>query len=123
MTGSREYAELFGKTQQHGKLYLQVDSHARGKTFHIWILPNEDKLTDSIYVTKDAIEVYGITGGQPGWTETYGWLHKGKWQDDFKKLVKSKKLEREADLKKEHATTEEAEKERRARVDDLLKAY
>jgi len=123
MKGAKEYAELFEKSQQHGRLYLQVGEHARGKTFRIWILPNDDKLTESIHTVKDAVEVYGVTGGQPGWTETYGWLHKGSWQQDFERLVNSKKLEKEADRKKNQALCEESEKEKQDKVKALLEAY
>lgn len=124
MKGAREYAELFKKSQQHGKLYLQVGSHARGKTFCIWVLPSEERLSNvSVHNVKDAVQVYGITGGQPGWTETYGWLHKGKWQEDFEKLVNSKKLEREAEREKREVLDEEAEKERKQKVKSLLSAY
>lgn len=123
MIGAREYASLFKKSQQHGKLYLQVDSHARGKTFHIWVLPNTDPISDTIYRTKDAIEVYGITGGQPGWSETYGWLHRGKWEHDFEQLVKNKKLEVEAEKERERARKEEAAARKKARIKKLLDAY
>lgn len=123
MKGAKEYAELFEKSQQHDKLYLQVGEHARGKTFHLWILPSEEKLTESIHTCKDAVEVYGITSGQPGWTETYGWLHKGAWQEDFEKLVNSKKLEKEAERKKNQDLNEEAEKEKREKVKSLLASY
>jgi hypothetical protein len=44
-------------------------SHARGETFFIYLIGDNDEL----------FEVYGITGGQRGWTETYGWLRKGTW--------------------------------------------
>lgn len=123
MKGAKKYAELFKKSQQHGKLYLQVGSHARGATFRIWILPSDDRLIESIHTCKDAVEVYGITSGQPGWTETYGWLHEGKWQEDFEKLVNSKKLEREAEQKINQATTEESEKRSRNRIKNLLEGY
>ena len=83
MQGAREYANMFGTNERHGKLRLVSGSHARGKTFHIYVTPDGEK----------EIEVYGITGGQPGWTETYGWLHKGKWQEDFAAIVESRRKE------------------------------
>jgi len=123
MRGAKEYSELFKGNEQHGKLYIKRDSHARGTTLHVWVLPTDEKLQGSIYSCKEAIEVYGITGGQPGWTETYGWLHKGKWKEDFEKIVKSKKLALEAKKAKKKCSTEEAEQKERARVKELLSNY
>ncbi len=93
MNGARKYAGLF-KTGQYGRLYVVSSSHARGSTFHIWVLPeNERGLANGTCNgprNANSVEVYGVTGGQPGWTETYGWLHEGKWQKDFWSLVKEK---------------------------------
>lgn len=125
MKGAREFAKLF-KTGQYGRFYIVSGSHARGATFHIQILPEGEK-AETNYGNKclnsDAVEVYGITGGNPGWTETYGWLHEGAWQDDFMKLVKSKQMELEAKEKQNQATTEEAEQRRRAKEKALLDDY
>lgn len=96
MNGAREFAELF-PTGQYGRLYLVSGSHARGKTFHIYVLPADVTAipngSQNRCLNKDAVEVYGITGGQPGWTESYGWLYGGKWQSDFAALVADKKAE------------------------------
>ena len=89
MQGAKEYAKLFG-TGQHGRLYFLSGEHARGKTFHIYVLPTDDPVSVSIHRVNNAVEVYGILGGQPGWTEYYGWLHKGKWQQDFEGLVQAR---------------------------------
>lgn len=35
-----------------------------------------------------AFEVYGIVGGQPGWTEIYSWIHKGNWVDPIEKYLR-----------------------------------
>ena len=122
MRGATEYARMFC-TKQHGKMFLVSGSHARGETFHIWILPTDEPIMKMPWTVKDAVEVYGITGGQPGWTETYGWLHDGKWKDDFAKLVAARKIEiDEAKAERERAT---AEKETAAteRKIALLAAY
>ena len=122
MRGATEYARMFS-TKQHGKLFLVSGSHARGKTFHIWILPSDEPINKMPWTIKNAVEVYGITGGQPGWTETYGWLHDGKWKDDFAKLVVAREIEiEEAKAERERAT---AEKETAAteRKTALLAAY
>lgn len=100
MKGAREYAQLF-KTGQYGKLFITSRSHARGKIFCIQILPDKVEAIPNhgnMCLNVDAVEVYGVIKGQPGWrqpgwTEEYGWLHKGKWQDDFEKLVVLKKSE------------------------------
>jgi len=94
MKGARKYALLF-KTGQYGKLYITSGNHARGRTFRIQILkegeiakPNGD---GNCCINNGAVIVYGVTGGVRGWTETYGWLHEGKWQEDFEKLVTEKR--------------------------------
>lgn len=92
MQGAREYASLF-KTGQYGRLWIESHSHARGKTFKIYVLPPDVVVERDFIFRTEKVEVYGITSGQPGWTETYGWLHKGKWQEDFEKLVVEAKNE------------------------------
>lgn len=90
MNGARQFAEYF-ETGQYGRFYIVSGCHARGKTFHIFILPEGVEARgngpNNACLNTDAVEVYGIIGGQPGWTESYGWLHRGKWEDDFAALV------------------------------------
>lgn len=82
MNGAREYASLF-KTGQYGCLYIVSGSHARGKTFHIQILPPGVKAIpngpNNLCINAEAVGVYGIIGGNPGWTEVYGWKKHGPW--------------------------------------------
>jgi hypothetical protein len=70
------------------KFIFVTSSHARGKNFHIYLV-EDNKLSDDMLKEK-AFEVYGILGGQNGWTEYYGWLHEGNWVkyviDYFKRL-------------------------------------
>lgn len=113
MKGAREYAELLG-TGTFEKLSYESNSHARGRTFHIWIIDADGNR---------GVEVYGIVSGNPGWTEEYGWLHSGGWVDDFEKLVKSKKLEKEAILKAQEATTKELAFAEELRIQTLLSEY
>lgn len=126
MKGANEYAQLF-ETGQYGRLYLVSGSHARGLTFSIFVLPDGVEAIpngqNNPPLNHDAIEVYGATSGHLGWTETYGWLHDGGWQNDFLKMV----FERKADLAKEKFWLEQkqaaniaAEKER---IEKLLAAY
>ena len=93
MNGAREYSGFF-REGQYGRLYIMPGSHARGYTLHIWVLPEgvSVKPGQSIWEVKP-VEVYGITGGQPGWTECYGWLHRGPWEADFHKLFEQRKAE------------------------------
>ena len=122
MQGAREYATMFSN-EQHGRLYLVCGEHARGKTFHVWVLPAGTAIAGMPWSVKDAVEVYGITGGQPGWTETYGWLHRGKWEQDFDALVERRIAEIAALIERreqEKMAAEEAEREYKAA---LLAAY
>lgn len=122
MRGATEYARMF-RSGQHGKLYFVSDSHARGETFHIWVLPSAEPINSMPWLCEDAIEVYGILGGQPGWTEYYGWLYRGEWEQDFADIVARRKDEiaRHADER----LMREAERERIAkeRKQELLDRY
>jgi len=111
MKGTEKYAHLF-KTGQYGRFYIVSGHHARGNTFHIQLLPDGEQAipngSNNLCTNKDAVEIYGITGGQPGWTETYGWLHKGKWIEDFQKLaaglqwdIECAELERQQQIKQQ----------------------
>jgi hypothetical protein len=122
MNGAREYAAMFS-TGQYGRLYLQSGSHARGATFHIYVLPANVRVKDGQPFSADVVEVYGITGGRPGWTETYGWLHKGKWQDDFAELVKARRAEIEAYNARKEQDQTEAKATERDRKAKLLETY
>jgi len=97
MKGANEYCKLFSKAEQFGKLYILPGSHARGETFRIYVLPkNEDAIPNAGInppLNKEVVEVYGVISGQRGWTEAYGWLHKGPWQEDFEKICDIKREE------------------------------
>lgn len=122
MRGATEYAGLF-TVEQIGRLYIVPGCHARGETLHIYVMPSEEPFRSVPWACADAVEVYGITGGQPGWTETYGWLHTGKWQDDFAALVVQRREAQErARIQRENdkAASEAAHRER---TSQLLKGY
>jgi len=126
MKGAREYAKLF-KTGQYGQLYIVSSSHPRGLTFNIQILPKGEKAIpngiNNLCLNKNAVEVYGIISGQPGWTEEYGWKYKGKWQEDFEKLVRKRKLEiKRQEQKKQNERKIALEKEKE-RIKNLLSNY
>ena len=122
MKGAREYARMFN-TGQHGKLFLVTTSHARGHTFRIWILPSDEPINGMPWTIENAVEVYGITGGQRGWTETYGWLYDGKWKDDFAELVAAKKIEIEEYITKQERAKDEKEIIATKHRNALLAAY
>ena len=125
MEGAREYAEMF-RTGQHGRLYFAASRHARGKTFHIYVLPAGEAAcpnSDSAPLNEGAIEVYGVTGGQPGWTETYGWLHRGPWEQDFAALVEQRRAEIEEDAAIYDEERDERKTAEARRIAALLQTY
>jgi hypothetical protein len=65
------------KTYIYGNIIFITSSHARGKCFHIFLIENPNQSNEEI--KSNAFEVYGVISGNPGWTEQYGWIHKGSW--------------------------------------------
>jgi len=125
MKGANEYAKLF-KTGQYGQLYIRSSSHARGKTFHVYVLPEGEKAIpnyDNPPLNKNCVEVYGVVSGQPGWTETYGWLHEGKWKDDFYKLVEERKAQEVRRQQEQDAHRETKKQEEEMRMQQILSSY
>lgn len=123
MKGANEYAEIFGR-EQHGRLFLYSHSHARGYTFQIWVLPEGITVSnDAPWTCKDAVEVYGVIGGNPGWSEEYGWLHKGKWQNDFQSIVARRKKEIAIEQEQSQQLKKENEQEEKNRIVELLESY
>src|SRR5262245_13947736 len=119
MQGADEYCRLFKETKQYNCLYVVPGSHARGDTFHLYVLPLGEAAKPNgpnAPLNPEAVEVYGIVSGNPGWTETYGWLHKGLWQQDFEKLVRSKELELEDKQRREQAQSTELKQKEQDRV-------
>ena len=126
MQGARKYAELFN-TGQIGRLYITSGSHARGTTFHIQVLPEGVKANrnggPNMCTNDGAVEVYGVTGGQPGWTERYGWLHEGKWQEDCQILVGKAIFDKEAKEKVASKMSKQIAETEDERVTNLLAGY
>lgn len=123
MKGAYEYCEVFKKPEQFGKLYLYPGSHARGDTFDIWLLPTDDECTTKPWLIPDSIEVYGRVGGQLGWTEVYGWIHRGKWQDDFENILESRKETLEKKKSERKLSNAKKKKAEEDRVKNLLANY
>lgn len=92
-------------TQQYGPLYIVRGSHARGATFFIYLLDEDQRLDPAIQrrigpnnkpsVLRDDQAVFGVVGGQPGWDEEYGWLNthsnvvNGRVQGMFEQLMQA----------------------------------
>jgi hypothetical protein len=104
----------YGDGYKFENIIFILSEHARGKTFRIWIYK-----TDAILSTlnDEHLEVYGVTGGNPGWTEMYGWTKDGNWKPYIERyftqleenIKKTEKYERireekihEANKNKEH---------------------
>ena len=123
MNGAREYAQLFCDAEQHGRLLISSGSHARGKYFHVWAMPEGGVPNCYGHAPAGSVEVYGIKGGQPGWTEYYGWLHAGPWQADFATIVGK----RRAEIAEQRALIAEekakAEAEKKAQIAATLATY
>jgi len=93
----------------NGNIIYALSDHARGKCFRIFLVEHTHGLTDKELVnSNNRFEVYGVLGGQNGWTEYYGWIHKGNWVqlitdylDDLKSKidVHCKKVEEHNKLK------------------------
>jgi len=126
MPRTSEYAKLF-KTEQIGKLYFISGSHPRGKTFQIFVLPENEKAIevgfDNPPLNENKVEVYGIVSGQPGWSEVYDWLHYGPWVDDFEKLVEMKREERKLAEEKKLNQTKDLKEKEAERIGKLLANY
>jgi len=106
-----------------GRLFIDKSYHARGKTLRIYVLPKGDWEDIDIHTIKDAVEVYGITGGLPGWTEKYGWLHKGPWVDDVKRIIKDNKERIKRENEYYNKVAKEREKAEKERINKLLSDY
>ena len=98
MKGTREYCNLIewagrsdiievigGGRYRFGNLLMSLDSHARGVTLEMFVV--DDKFSKDRPVSDAKLKVYGAISGQLGLTETYGWLHEGKWQSFFKHMI------------------------------------
>lgn len=126
MQGAREYAKWVKNPVQIGRLYLLPGRHARGKTFRIYVLPHGEDVQEhgpNPPLNKDAVEVYGVVGGNPGWSEWYDWKFTGQWILDFKEIINDLKV-KEADARsKEEADAERERQAEEERQYKLLSTY
>ncbi|MCP4159842.1 MAG: hypothetical protein GY760_07200 [Deltaproteobacteria bacterium] len=127
MRGADEYCSVFRKTEQFGKILIVPSSHARGCTFSIYILADgikyDSEKCNTPHYRDESVEVYGMLGGQRGWTEYYGWIHKGKWCEDFEDIYKKRKSKIEQDNINRLERIKEKEKEEKELKKSLLDNY
>lgn len=86
---NRDDAWYLGKEVYiNGNVLYALSDHARGKCFRICLV-KDNTLVDKELVSKDnCLEVYGVIGGNLGWTEEYGWLKKGTWVTPILKYLR-----------------------------------
>jgi hypothetical protein len=72
---------------------------------------------------KEAVEVYGVIGGQPGWTEYYGWLHNGPWIRDFVNILDKRRKIRDTKKKEQEERIVLAKAQEEERIKNLLSKY
>ena len=125
--GARQFHSIVKKTQQIGRFYFVCGSHARGKTFRIYLLPKGEKAISNgdsnPCLNKDAVEIYGIAFGQPGWSETYGWIEKGKWVDDVMEIINDLDVKNQEAILKAKNSKLEKEKAEKEKRNTLLEDY
>ena len=97
MKGAYEYCHLFPKMEQFGRLIVWPKSNARGKTFHIYVVPKNFKAASNGWCPspENDVEVYGVIGGNSGHSEEYGWVHHGPWEKDFAIVCHARRLQLE----------------------------
>lgn len=125
MIGS-SFSRLF-ETGQYGRFYFVSGYHARGRTFRIFLLPiGEVAIPNGPHNPPrniTAVEVYGVVSGNPGWTESYGWIHKGKWCEDFAKMVSIREAEIKAEKEENDRWVMEQKTKEQERINGLLSSY
>lgn len=127
MKGARKYCELFKKAEQIGRLYILPHFHARGKTFSIFVLRKNESVIENHGINpplnNGAVEVYGVVSGNLGWTESYGWIHHGKWVSDFEKIVAERQVELDFQKDKNKVETEKRRNNENEKIEKNLRSY
>ena len=129
MEGAREYNDVFKRVgEQIERLWIASGSHARGRTLNIYVIPKGEVVTEyhpsNGYPYHDnLVEVYGIINGELGWTEQYGWLMDGKWQEDFKNIIKQRRKENALELKMLTAKKNDKLEQEQEKIKNLLSDY
>lgn len=73
----------------------------------------------NLCINKNAV----VIGGHPGWTERYGWIHKGKWVDDFQNMVNNRTVQVFEEISKAEKLTAQLKEQEMKRVKLLLNNY
>lgn len=128
MEGADKYAKVF-KTGQIDRFYVVSSSHARGLTFNIQLLPKDEQAipngSNNLCTNKNAVHIFGPipNSGQLGWSESYGWLYEGKWQEDFELLYRSKLLQKQHEYEDYLVRCLQSEQSEKVRIQKLLSNY
>ena len=125
-----ECVDLF-ETGQYGRFYVVSYISAAGRpVFVIQILPKDTPAIINVVnkkcnlcLNKDAVEVFGVISEHPTLTIEYGWIHKGKWIDDFEKLIEQKRCEIINEEKENSDKIEKEKSEKIAFETHLLEQY
>lgn len=127
MKGADKYTAVFKEAVQIGCLYILPHYHARGDTFRIYVLPEGVEVIENggtnPPLNDNFVEVYGVISGQLGWTEEYGWLHTGKWIDDFEKIYMDKVAAREKLIAENKNTDSVIAERKKTRENSILSEY
>ena len=133
MKGATDYIDVFDRSgiRKKGRLLIAPGRHARGFTLEVYVLSKEDgeldiPLPSTEQVRKfleNAVKVYGIVSGNPGWDEEYGWLHHGKWEEDFEWFVQELRYEKVMKEQNELIQMLVKQKAKQQKEEEFLKTY
>lgn len=121
----RDLARLF-PTGQYGRFYVVSNLEDIDTPFRVQVLPaGEAALPNgkpNLCLNSDAVLVYGQLPME-GRHKSSGWLHQGKWVDDFMEMAFAKKAEIDAMKEAETAAKNERELAAKKRIQELLSMY
>ena len=127
MMGAEEFYAIFKKSEQIGRFYVLPGNHARGHTFRIYLLPKDTAVIENYGthppLNAGVVEIYGVVSGNPGWTESYGWVHDGPWVADFLEIFNQRLNEAGAEEERVSSTKRKKEEAEKKRILDLLDDY
>lgn len=115
-----EYEALFPITVQYGRLYV-YRGESKG-SLSLWIVPDQYDFCVPPWECPDAVQVFGPVLGRNG-VLTYGWIHHGKWVQDFARIVENRRAEIRAEEDHKRAVRDEQEEFERRRILKLLATY
>jgi len=103
----------------NGNIIYALSDHARGKCFRVFLVENIHGLTDKELInSSNRFEVYGVLGGQNGWTEYYGWKHEGNWV----KLITNYLNDLKSKINLYHKNIEENKKLKEAEIKEQIES-